>query len=81
MLGKKNDWKGMKKGEKMHICSPIGKKYANFFPNWLKIYKITKKGLKILACGAHQPIVINLLWGKNMIQERVGGGQKYEFQI
>ena len=41
-VGKKNDWKGMKKGEKMHIFSPIGKKYAYFFPNWLKIYKITK---------------------------------------
>ena len=73
-VGEKNDWKGMKKGEKMHIFPPIGKKYAYFFPNWHKIYKITKKRLKIFA------IVINFLWGKNMIQER-GGGAKYEFQI
>ena len=34
MLGKKNDWNGIKKGGEMHIFSPIDKKYAYFFPNW-----------------------------------------------
>ena len=32
MLGKKNYWKGMKKGGKMHIFSLFGKKYAYYFP-------------------------------------------------
>ena len=68
-VGEKNDWKGMKKVGKMHIFSPIGKKYVYFSPNWLKIYKITKKGLQFFACNAHDLIVINIIWGKNMNQE------------
>ena len=36
-----------KGGGAMYIFSPLGKKYAYFFPNWLKIYKIAKKGLNI----------------------------------
>ena len=32
------------KGGEMHIFSPVGKKYAYFFPNWLEVYKIAKKG-------------------------------------
>ena len=31
------------KGGEMHIFSPVGKKYAYFFPNWRKIYKIAQK--------------------------------------
>ena len=27
-MGGKKDWKGMKKGGKLHIFSPIGKKYC-----------------------------------------------------
>ena len=38
----------MKKWGKIHIFSPIRKKYAYVFPNWLKIYKIAKKGEKTL---------------------------------
>ena len=37
MLGGNNDWKEMKKGENAYIFCPIGKKYAYFPPNLLKI--------------------------------------------
>ena len=59
----------MKKGEKIHIFPLIGKKYAYFFPNWLKIYKIvTKKGWHFFACSAHTLIIIKF-GEKNMNQE------------
>ena len=70
----------MKKGEKMHIFSPIGKKYEYFFPNWLKIYKISqKKGCNFFRLRrAHHQIS----FGEQKYQSRrEGGGQKYEFQI
>ena len=41
-LGKKDYWNVMKKGGKMHILSPVGKKYAYFYPNWHKIYNTAK---------------------------------------
>ena len=79
MLGLKKIWKGMKKGGK-YIFSPQLVKSMYIYPNWLKIYKIaTKKGWQIFACGAQPLIIINLIWGKNIIQG--GGGPKYEFQI
>ena len=46
----------MKKGEKMHIFSPIGKKYAYFFPNGLKIYKLQKKAWKFLPAARTHPL-------------------------
>ena len=52
---------------------PIGEKYAYFFPNSLKVYKIEKQGWKFFACGAHPLIVIYFSWGKNINQERGGG--------
>ena len=70
MLGGKNYWKGMKKGGKKHIFSPIGKKYAYFFPNWLKIYKIEQKKVDK---------VDNFIRGTIINQE--GGGQKYEYEF
>ena len=79
-VGEKNDWKGMKKGEKIHIFSPICKKYAYLFLNWLIIYKITKKGLKIFACVAHPPIVI-ISFGEKIWFKKGGGGQQYEFKF
>ena len=53
------DLLGMKKGEKMHIFPPIGKKYAYFFPtNWLKIYKIApQKSEKFIKYNY-------FIWGK-----------------
>ena len=55
MLGEKNDWKGMKKREKMHIFPPIGIKYANFSPNLLKMYKIDKKKAANFWTAARTP--------------------------
>ena len=48
-----------------------------FFPQLVKIIYIFstidlqnyKKGLQFFVCGAHDLIVINFLWGKNMNQE------------
>ena len=73
-FGGKNWLKGdIKRGE-MHIFSPIGKKYAYFFPYWHKIYKIAqKKGWKYFACDVHPLFIINC-GGKNINQE--GGGAK-----
>ena len=51
--------KGDKKRGKMHIFSATGKKYSYFFPDWLKIYKIAKKGYKFFTCGAH-PLIESL---------------------
>ena len=56
--------KGDEKRGKMHIFSPIGKKYAYFFPNWLKIFKMAKKGWKFY---------IKSHLGKNI---KKGGGGK-----
>ena len=63
----------------MHIFPPIGKKYAYFSPNWLKIQNCKKKGWQFSTCGAQPLIIINFNWGKNINQE--GWGAKYEFQI
>ena len=62
-----------KRGENAYFFPPIGQKYAHFFPDWLKIYKITKKVWKFFPFGAHHLIVINFIWGKNMNEERGGG--------
>ena len=78
-VGGKNDWKGMKKGGKIHIFSPIGKKYAYFPPNWLKIYKIAQKSLKIFACGA-QPLIISNFIGQKY-KSRRGGGKNMNFKF
>ena len=55
ILGGKNYWKWMKKGG--------GNAY---FPNWVKIYKISKKGWKFFARGGHPLNMINFIWGKNI---------------
>ena len=54
-LGKKKIWKGIKKMGEMHIFPPIGKHYAYFFPNWLKIYKITQKKAENFSPAARTP--------------------------
>ena len=79
-VGGKKLLKGMKKRGKMHIFSPIGKKYSYFFPNSLKNLQNYKKGLKFFAFGTHHLIIIYFLWAEN-INQQGWGGQKYEFQI
>ena len=77
-VGGKNHWNGMKKRGKMHIFPPVGKKFAYFFPNWLNIYKITKKSLIFrLQRASHHYKKYHL--GKKYESRK--GGQKYEFQI
>ena len=68
--------KGDKKMGKMHIFSTIGKKYAYFFPNCLRIYKIAKKE----KCGAHPLLTIYFTWGKN-INPKGGEGQNMNFKF
>ena len=64
----------MKKTRKIHIFSPIGKKCAYFFPNWLKIYTIaTIKGWKPL-------IIINFHSGQKY-KSRRGGGKNMIFKF
>ena len=70
MLGKKMIEREWKKGGKCIYFPQLVKSMHIFSPIDLKFTKLQKKGLKIFACGAHPPIVINFLWGKNMIQER-----------
>ena len=81
-VGGKKWLKGNEKRGENAYFSPKWKKYTYFFPNWLKIYKIAQKMPDIFfACGAHPLIVSNFIWGKNINQQGVGLGQKYEFQI
>ena len=75
-VGEKNDWKGMKKGGRN---PPIGKQYAYFFPNWLKIYKIAKK-MNIFTCGAHPLNIIYFIWGEKYKSGR-GRGQKMNLKF
>ena len=56
MLGKKL-LKGDEKGGEMHIFSPISKKYAYFFPNWLKMYKIAQKKAEKFSPAARIPLL------------------------
>ena len=67
--------KGDKKMGKMHIFSTIGKKYAYFFPNCLRIYKIAKK-----ENAARTPSLQYISLGEKISIQK-GGGAKYEFQI
>ena len=54
--------------KEMHIFFPISKKYAYFFPNWRKIYKIANN-------------LQNFYINQNNINHEGGWGQKNEFQI
>ena len=64
------------RGGEMHIFSPIGKKNAYFFPNWLKIYKIAQKMLKFFRLRRAPLILFNFIWGKNINQEGGRGLKK-----
>ena len=64
-LGKKIDWKSMKKGGKMHIFSPIGKKYAYFPKIDLRYLILQKKGWQFF------PYIKNIIWAKKISN---GGG-------
>ena len=69
----------MKKGGEMPIFSPIGKKYAYFFPNWQQIYKIAQtkpEKFAKFACGTHPLFISNFIWGKNINQDGAGPGAK-----
>ena len=60
--------------------SPIGLKYAYFFPNWLKIYKITKKTLTIFRLRCAQRHYNDILWGKKCIKKGgVGKNMNFTF--
>ena len=61
---------------KMHILSPIGKKYAYFFPHKLKIYKIAKKRAENFRLRRAPPQYYKFHLGKNKNQEG-GGGKKW----
>ena len=74
--GKKVD----KKGGKIHIFSLIGKKYAYYFPNRLKICKIANEKAENFRLR-HAPPHCNQFQLAKKCKSRRGGGQKYEFQI
>ena len=52
-----------------------------FSPIDFKFTKLQQKSLKIFACCTHHLIVIYILWGKNMNQERGGGGLSISYLI
>ena len=67
----------MKKGGKMHIFSPIAKKYIFTLIFW-KLTKLQKKGRQFFTCGAHPLNIKNVIWGKNNNQEEGGGGKEFK---
>ena len=67
-LGKKNYWKGMKKGGKCIFFPKLVKSMHIFPPIDLKYTKLQKKGWQLF-------VWIKLSWGKNINQEG-GGGPK-----
>ena len=71
--------KGMKKGGKMHIFSPIGKSMHMFSPIDLKCTILPKKRLKIFHLRRAPPHYIKFNLGEKLLIKK--GGQKYEFQI
>ena len=62
--------KGDEKRGKMHIFSPIGKKYAYFCPNWLESIQNWKKKAEHFWN-----------WGKNKNQEQKGKNMNFKFNI
>ena len=52
------------------IFPQIGKKYAYFSPNWLKIFKMAKKGWKF-SPAARNP---SFIWGKYINKKKGWGG-------
>ena len=51
----------------MHIFSPIGKKYAYFFPNRLKIYQIAqKKKPENFSPAARTPSLYQISFGEKI---------------
>ena len=59
----------MKKRGKMHIFSPVGKKYAYLPPIDLKFSKWQKK-------ADNFSFILNFIWGKNINKKKRGGGGK-----
>ena len=75
-LGKK----GMRKGGEMPMFSPIGKKYAYFFPNRLIIHK-NEKNAENFSPAAHTPHYNKCQLGKKYKSRRGGGGKNMNFKF
>ena len=64
------------------LCFCVYYKYAYFFPNWLKIFKIAKKRLQIFRLRRAPPPYIKFHLGKKYNSKKGGASKNiYIFQI